>query len=188
MEEILRKLTLEDKTLSTFRRAIGFGQNIRNDLIPLLINVREDSKKVSEATKIIDTTIKILVDLTVPVECLLSVDNVSRTDAGRHVIFELGHLLTTGKEAFTDSRSTKAVVDHMRHVVEEENLDFEHCDSINNCLLLLRNVLHIPEKRMSMVSCPLAYSSMQNEIIWNLFTQSIDKIMVYLITCPQKVT
>nr|XP_022903307.1 protein timeless isoform X1 [Onthophagus taurus] len=186
LEEILRKLALEDQTLRTFRRAIGFGQNIKKDLIPLLIYIKDDTQ-INDATKIIDTTIKILVNLTIPVECLLSIEAVSRTDVGRHTIFELNRLLTTSKEAFTDSRSTKAVMDHMKHVVEKDsNLNVQQCDSINNCLLLLRNILHIPENRTQITNCPLAHSSMQNEIIWNLFTQSIDKIIIYLMSCPQK--
>lgn len=188
LEDILRKLVVEDQTLRTFRRAIGFGQNIKKDLIPLLIYVKDDTK-ISDATKIIDTTIKILVNLTIPVECLLSIEASSRTDVGRHTIFELNRLLTTSKEAFTDSRSTKAVMDHMKHVVEKDiHLNVQQCDSINNCLLLLRNILHIPENRTTISNCPLAHSSMQNEIIWNLFTQSIDKIIIYLMSCPQKVS
>ncbi|XP_017769876.1 PREDICTED: protein timeless [Nicrophorus vespilloides] len=237
LEEILRKLAVEDQTLRTFRRAIGFEQNIRKDLIPLLINLKDDSgcdardgggegvvvdgKEEGEgvvgkhilyacsgkngyATKIIDTAIKILVDLTVPVECLLPVEAISRTDIGRHTIFELNHLLTTSKEAFTDSRSTKAVMDHMKHVVEKEavcRLNVQQCESINNCLLLFRNILHIPNTTMTtrrehqqhhqqmlqgVSNCSLSCRSMQNEIIWNLFTQSIDKIIIYLMTCPQK--
>ncbi|KAI4464273.1 timeout/timeless-2 [Holotrichia oblita] len=186
LEEILRKLALEDQTLRTFRRAIGFGQNIKKDLIPLLIYVKDDTQ-ITDASKIIDATIKILVNLTIPVECLLSIEAVSRTDVGRHTIFELNRLLITSKEAFTDSRSTKAVMDHIKHVVEKDSqLDMQQCDSINNCLLLLRNILHIPEHRTQISNCPLAHSSMQNEIIWNLFTQSIDKIIIYLVSCPQK--
>lgn len=154
--------------------------------------MKDDTEKITDATKIIDTTIKILVDLTVPVECLLSIESVSRTDVGRHTIFELNRLLTTSKEAFADSRSTKAVMDHMRHVVERDvHLNVQQCDSINNCLLLLRNILHIPENRTTTTiisNCPLAHSSMQNVIIWNLFTQSVDKIIIYLMTCPQKVS
>lgn len=178
LEDILHKLTVEDPTLRTFRRAIGFGQNIKKDLIPLLIYVKDD------ATKIIDTTIKILVNLTVPVECLLSIENVSRTDVGRHTIFELNRLLSTSKEAFTDSRSTKAVMDYMKRIAEKDvHLNVQQCDSINNCLLLLRNILHIPNEINGS-----SHSSMQNVIIWNLFTQSIDKIIIYLMSCSQKVS
>ncbi|XP_044268612.1 protein timeless isoform X2 [Tribolium madens] len=181
LQEILRELLTEDSTLRTYRRAIGFGQNIKKDLIPLLTHLKDDAK---ESTKIIDTIIKILVNLTIPIEYLLPLEAMSQTDVGRHTIFELNKLLTSSKEAFTDSRSTKMIMDHVKFIVESDlEMNLEYCDSINNCLLLLRNILHIPEVR----SVQNNTSSMQNQIIWNLFTQSIDKVIIYLISCPQKV-
>ncbi|KAG5889809.1 hypothetical protein JTB14_031357 [Gonioctena quinquepunctata] len=186
LEEILRKLASEDVTLRTFRRAVGFGQNIRKNLIPLLLHVKDDTR-IKDATKIIDTTIKILVNLTIPVEYLLSIETVSLTEVGKHTIFELNKLLATSKEAFTDSRSTKALVDHMKYIVETDSqLDFEQCDTINNCLLLLRNILHIPESKSPSSNGPSSPFCMQNQIIWNLFTQSLDKIIIYLMSCSQK--
>ncbi|XP_018567388.1 protein timeless isoform X2 [Anoplophora glabripennis] len=186
LEEILKKLATEDCTLRTFRRAIGFGQNIRKHLIPILLYVK-DNTKITNASKIIDTTIKILGNLTIPVEYLLSIEGMSRTDMGRHTIFEINRLLITSKEAFTDGRSTKAVVDHMKHIIENgSELNLDQCHSINNCLLLLTNILHIPENKTINSNTPLTNSSMQNQIIWNLFTQSIDKIIIYLLSCPQR--
>ncbi|KAJ8942282.1 hypothetical protein NQ318_005600 [Aromia moschata] len=186
LEEILRKLATEDCTLHTFRRAIGFGQNIRKNLIPLLLYVKDD-KRIADATRIIDTTIKILVNLTIPVEYVLPVKVMSRTDVGNQTILELNKLLTTSKEAFTDSRSTKAIVEHMKYLIENDSeLSLEQCENINNCLLLLRNILHIPENKTLNSNC-VTHSSMQNQIIWNLFTQSIDKIIIYLMSCPQKI-
>lgn len=187
LRDILSKLTIEDRSLRPFRRAIGLGQHIRKDLLPLLIHVKDDAKK-TDATKIIDATIKILVNLTIPVECLLSMDALSKTDVGRHTIFEINKLLYSSKEAFVDFRSVKAVTDHMKFMIEKgDKLELEQCDSINNCLLLLRNILHIPEHRLQISNCPLAHSSMQNRILWNLFTQSIDKLLLHLMSFPQKV-
>lgn len=62
----------------------------------------------------------------------------------------------------------------------------DECESMNNCLLLLRNVLHIPE------NCVLSpggssHCSKQNQILWNLFTQSVDKILIQMMTYPQRV-
>lgn len=176
---------MEDVTLRSYRRAIGFGGNIKKDLIPLLTCVKDDARN---NTKIIDAVVKILVNLTIPVEYLLPLEAMSRSDVGKHTIFELNKLLTSSKEAFTDSRSTKVIMDHIKFIVESDlELNLEYCESINNCLLLLRNILHIPEVK-SVQSSPLAHSSMQNQIIWNLFTQSIDKVIIYLISCPQKVS
>lgn len=187
LEDILRNLAVEDATSRAFRRSIGLRQNIRKDLIPLLIHVKDDTQP--ETTKIIDTTIKILVNLTIPVEYLMPMEMVSRTDTGRHAIFEINQMLSSSKEAFADGRSTKAITDHMKFIMERDvELNMEQCDGINNCLLLLRNILHIPEYRCSVSSAQLIHSSLQNQIIWNLFTQSIDKIIIFLLSCPQKVS
>lgn len=94
LDEINCKLAMEDHTLRTYRRAIGFGQNVKKDIIPLLINVKDP--------QILDTSVRLMVNLTVPIECLLSVDVMSRTEIGRHTIYELNRLLYTSKEVFVD--------------------------------------------------------------------------------------
>lgn len=175
LDEINCKLSFEDHSLRTFRREIGFGQNVKNDLIPLLINTKD--------CVILDAIVRILVNLTVPVECLLSVEIMSQTETGRITIFELNKLLYSSKEAFNELKSTKAVVDYMKNILEKKTkLSIEQCDCVNNCLLLLRNILHIPEVTMI---CRTS-SIMQNQIIWNLFTQSIDKWLIYLMSCTQR--
>lgn len=157
---------------------------MRSDLIPLLENAKDDA--------VLESVIRILVNLTVPVECLFSVDVMYRTEVGRHTIFELNKLLYSSKEAFTDPKSTKSVVEYMKHILESEpKLSPHKCDQINNCLLLLRNILHIPETHAHFLMPMLQSSgshqvSMQNTILWNLFIQSIDKLLLYLMTCPQR--
>jgi hypothetical protein len=71
-------------------------------------------------------------------------------------------------------------------IVQEDKITQSECQSMNSCLLLLRNVLHIPEDRVLSPSGSAHYSK-QNQILWNLFTQSVDKILIQLMTCPQKV-
>uniref|UniRef100_A0A1A9ZCT4 Timeless N-terminal domain-containing protein n=1 Tax=Glossina pallidipes TaxID=7398 RepID=A0A1A9ZCT4_GLOPL len=186
LEDINYKLTWEDQTLRTFRRAIGFGQNVRSDLIPLLENSTNED--------VFDAVVRILVNLTVPVECLFTVDVMYRTEMGRHTIYEVNKLLHTSKEAFTDPKSTKCIVEYIKHILESDcKLSTRKCDQINNCLLLLSNVLHIPEANVNyLVSSSHNQTtgsqsvSMQNVILWNLFIQSIDKLLLYLMTCPQR--
>lgn len=172
-EEINNKLLMEDHTLRTYRRAIGFGQNIKKDIMPLLCNVRDP--------KILDSAIQLMVNLTVPIECLLSVGIMSRTEIGRHTIYELNRLLLTSKEAFVDLKATKAIIDRMKNILEHDKLSLKECETINSCLLLLRNILHIPENVHHQQPTP-----MQNQILWNLFTQSIDKLLIHLMSCPLK--
>lgn len=182
LNEIYCKLTCEDQTLRTFRRALGLGQYVQNDLIPFLINVKDP--------KLIDIMIRILVNLTMPVECLFSTKVMMRTEIGRHTVCDLTNLLTNCKESFTDARATRAVVEHMKNVIDNGNkLLFEQCDSINNCLLLLRNILHIPENSNLNANEQRKNShtvSMQNKIIWHLFMMSIDKLLLFLMSCSQR--
>uniref|UniRef100_A0A0K8TSI5 Putative dna topoisomerase i-interacting protein n=1 Tax=Tabanus bromius TaxID=304241 RepID=A0A0K8TSI5_TABBR len=180
LQEINCKLTCEDQTLRTFRCAIGFGQNVKIDLIPLLIHAKDP--------EVVDATIRILVNLTVPAECLFSVDVMYRTEVGRHTLFEINKLLITTKEAFTDPKSTKSIIDFMKRMLEtEKKLTVAQSEAINNCLLLIRNILHIPEDIIvtqghHVNSC----TSMQNTIMWNLFTQSIDKLLLHLMSCTER--
>uniref|UniRef100_A0A1Q3FV71 Putative dna topoisomerase i-interacting protein n=1 Tax=Culex tarsalis TaxID=7177 RepID=A0A1Q3FV71_CULTA len=179
LEEIIGKLSVEDTTLRSFRRAIGFGQNVRNDIVPLLVNAKD--------SKILDQTIRLLVNLTVPAECLLPVDLISKSEIGRHTIFELNKLLITSKEAFIDWKTTKAVIDYMKSILEKDSkLSLQNCDSINNCLLLLQNILHVPEVNNAGEMKPAHSTSLQNQILWNLFSQSVDKLLIYLMSCPQR--
>lgn len=183
LNDIYCKLTCEDQTLRTFRRALGFGQYVQNDLIPFLVNVKDP--------KLIDMMVRILVNLTMPVECLFSTKVMMRTEIGRHTVSDLTSLLMSCKESFTDARATRAVVEHMKNVFDKGNkLQFAQCDSINNCLLLLRNILHIPEMNVNsgLMSdrCKNHTVSMQNKIIWHLFMMSIDKFLLFLMQCSQR--
>nr|AFS34623.1 timeless [Clunio marinus] len=175
LEEISCKLSMEDHTLRTYRRAIGFGQNVKRDIVPLLISAKDP--------EIRDSAVRLMVNLTVPIECLLSVEILSQTEIGRHTIYELNRLLYTIKEVFVDLKATKAIIEYMKSILEADHkLSVAQCESINNCLLLLRNILHIPEH----IHQQKSHTSMQNQILWNLFTQSIDKLLIHLMSCPQK--
>jgi timeless len=110
--ELLAKLSSEDRTLRTFRRALGFSQIIQKDLVPLLIHEKGD-------VKIIDAGIRLLVNLTIPVECLLPMEIMARTDAGRHTIYELNNLLFSAKDAFIEPRSTRSIIDFMRKMLDQ---------------------------------------------------------------------
>lgn len=183
LNDIYCKLTCEDQTLRTFRRTLGLGKYVQNHLIPFLVNVKDP--------KLIDIMVRILVNLTIPVDCLFSTKVMMRTEIGRHTVSDLTALLLSCKECFTDARATRAVVEHMKNVFDKGNkLQFAQCDSINQCLMLLSNILHIPE--MTVVStglmserCKNHTVSMQNKIIWHLFMMRIDKLLLFLMSCAQ---
>lgn len=137
----------------------------------------------------VDKIIRILVNLTLPVECLFSIEIMMRTEVGRRTVNDLNALLAVSKVSFTDVRAIRAVVDHVKNILEKDStLSFEQCDSVNNCLLLLRNILHIPESVVVGVGprSQLNTISMQNQVIWHLFTMSIDKLLIHLMSCSQR--
>ncbi|CAH2002672.1 unnamed protein product [Acanthoscelides obtectus] len=185
--EILKSLFTENYPLYGFRRAVGQGQYVQKGLLPLLIYVKDDTNDINKSTRILDAAIETLINLTIPVEYLLPVESLDDED-GQDIVHQLNKLLTSVKEVFMDSRTTKAILDHIKFVVEADSqLNIEQCESINNCLLLLRNILHIPEnKSPAPIGC-MTHSSMQNIIIWNLFAQGVDKLIIYLMACPQKI-
>lgn len=154
---------------------------MRNDIIPLLVNVN-----IVKDPKIVEAVIRILVNLTIPVECLLPVESMLASDMGRHTVFELNKLLINVKESFTDSKTTKSVLEYMKFLLDgESHLGKKPCGEMNNCLLLLRNILNIPE-HLHKNYFNLPRTSMQNQIVWNLFTQSVDKMLLQLMTCPER--
>ncbi|CAH4002900.1 protein timeless [Pieris brassicae] len=180
LESILNNILTEDKNLRTYRRSISFGQNIKKDLIPLLLHVKDD--------KTIELLMKILVNLTIPVECLLSVDSISNSEVGKHTIFEINSLLSSTKAAFVDNRATKVIVEFLKKnsdFKQKTKLTLEQCANISNTLLFLRNILHIPEDVI--ISSSYSGHILQNQIIWNLFSQSIDKTLIKLMTIQDSI-
>ncbi|XP_063530758.1 protein timeless-like [Cydia strobilella] len=181
LETILHNILTEDKYLRTYRRSISFGQNIKKDLIPLLIHAKED--------KTIELLVRILVNLSIPIECLLSVEVTSQSDFGLHIVFEINQLLTAAKAAFTGPRATKVVVDFLKKNVDpnQPRVSLEQCDNISNILLLLRNILHIPDNVESLISGKNNGSghAVQNQILWNMFSQSVDKVLIKLMIIPE---
>ncbi|XP_063358533.1 protein timeless-like isoform X2 [Cydia amplana] len=180
LETILHNIITEDKYLRTYRRSISFGQNIKKDLIPLLIHAKED--------KTIELLVRILVNLSIPIECLLSVEVTSQSDFGLHIVFEINQLLTATKAAFTGPRATKVVVDFLKKNVDpgQPEVSPEQCTNISNSLLLLRNILHIPEDVKSPISGNNGSGhAVQNQILWNMFSQSVEKVLIKLMIIPE---
>lgn len=170
LAEIMNNLAAEDTTLRTYRRAINFGQNIKNDFVPLLIHAKDSN--------ILDLTIRLLANLTMLPECLLPIRLMDALEIRQHAIFELNQLVMTSKEAFADWKVTKVVFDYIKFVVKQDGkLSIEDCDTITNCLVLFRNILHIGETNDA---------SLQNQILWNMFTQKVDCLLMYLMSFPQR--
>ncbi|XP_046402692.1 protein timeless isoform X2 [Ischnura elegans] len=194
LKEILSCLLTEDRLIRNFRRALGISRIIHKDLIPLLIYYKDDKQ-------IVDATIRVMVNLTLPVECLLPVECVSQTESGHQIISDLNCLLMSAKVEFADPRATLCLLQRIRAVLGERKIHPDDCESVGNCLLLLRNILHVPENRSGRLhghsrayempvesngSSSNHVCSKQNLILWNLFAQNFDKLLIHLMTCEQR--
>jgi len=175
LDDINRRLNDEDKTLRAYRRALAFSQMIQKDLVPILVNSGTN-------VEVFDAVIRLLVNLTVPVECLCPLEVLSKSDVGRQTIFELNSSLTKTKNVFRDSRSTRVIMDRLSGFASKQ----KECDAmevmmVNNCLLLIRNILHIPDSTAGSFTGPIKRCSNQNQIMWNLFAQNLDTVVLNLI-------
>lgn len=151
LEQMYVKISCEDQTLRTFRRSLSFGHYIKRTLIPLLMSTKREA--------IIELTVKLLANLTLPVECLYSVEIMSRTDAGRKNIAEICAMLAVTKRSFANSLAIRALVDYLRSILEKDTrISSANCLNINNCLIVLRNVLHIPDAIQHSKSATIATS------------------------------
>ena len=62
---------------------------------------------------------RLLVGLTVPVECLVCVETSNQSPSSQHIVHELTQLLYNAKEAFLDPRATRAILDHLHRLLEK---------------------------------------------------------------------
>ena len=94
---------------------------------------------------------------------------------GQQTMLELSNSLMRTKEVFTDQRITRGIMQQLSsYAAKEKELSKEEISLVNNCLLFIRNILHVPSRK----------SSHQNQIMWNLFSQNLDKTILDLISHP----
>jgi timeless len=171
LDSLITRITMEDYTIRSLRRSVGFSQNIQNDLVPLLIHTTDQL--------VFERTVKFLELLTIPVECLLSVHLMEKTEVGRTTMYELNQLLVKCKASLVDLKCIAAITDYMNGILEKySGYTPEQCENILNCLMLLRNVMYIPEENDASV--------LQNQLIWNLFFKNFGKLLIHLQTCSQR--
>lgn len=179
LNNIIRRLTDDDKQMRNYRRALSFSEIIKKDLIPILINSFEN-------IEVFSSVIRLLVNLTIPVECLFPVDNLNvltKTEVGRQALSELSNSLLQNKELFTDRRTTRGIMERLASYSGRGQGKVMSTDEValtTNCLLFIRNILHVPDLKCSFQ--PAARKGRgQNQIMWNLFSQNLDKTILDLI-------
>lgn len=180
--------------------------------------------------------------------CIDASSNRSSTSQ-RIVIHELSQLLYSIKEAFLEPSAFEVVIDHLhellekvtlyhfhllkhthtrgftcfdnvQHVTQKTTLSSEDCECVQHSLLLVRNILHLPQRpRNTVVDVESATSSAAQQpshaqtphqvparsngssctttdccnsqenqrLLWNLFAQKLDRLLINLLASPQKV-
>ncbi|KZS11311.1 putative Protein timeless [Daphnia magna] len=207
LNEIYNKLHSEDPNTRPFRRAIGFLDVLNKDLIPILVGNKDQPE-------IFYSTIKLLVELTTPIEGLVCIENSKRNPSKNIIIHELEQLLYSAKEAFLDGKATLAVLRHLHHLLEQQPLSSDDSICVNDSLALIYNILHVPERptkelcnveaagakaaqqttesnlshlrQLHSNSNSYAIGDRQNRLMWNLFAQGLDRILISLLTESQK--
>jgi len=177
LEKINKRLNDEEKTVRSYRRALAFSQMMQKDLIPILLNSGDNFS-------VFDSVVRLLVNLTVPVECLCPLEVLSNSAVGRQTLFELNKSLTNTKKIFRDRRYTRVIMEQMSAVsCGKGDCQEQQSAMVNNCLLLIRNILHIPDVAVQNSSdkSPEKMYSMQNQIMWNLFAHNLDRVLLELI-------
>jgi len=171
LESMNNKLNQEDQTLRSYRRQLSFNQVIKTDLIPILLHCgdRED---------VFNVVIRLLVNLTVPMECLVPKE-LLHTRQAKQIIYELNRNLIMTKEAFLDTNVSNTILQTMSGYLRDKNKSLHTQDIavVNNCLLLIRNILHIPDNTRRPENCNNR-SSPHNHILWNLFRNNLDDVLL----------
>jgi len=217
LRDITTKLEEEDKALRTYRRLLGFSEVVKKDLTPLIVEYSRP-----EALEIFDAAIKLMADLTTPLECLFANQNMGGTyDESAYAVYQLKTYLSDIKNEFLDPKIAKTILTHMSRILEKGVTRMTTIDKhvLVNCVILLRNILHVPEDGMkirttnsdtstnttsnedsssggetslvlkkgapgkngSRKSSSTSNVSRQNQVLWNLFAQNLDSVIMGLI-------
>ncbi|XP_076323972.1 protein timeless-like isoform X1 [Tachypleus tridentatus] len=188
LEAMEQELHQEELGSRNVRLSFGMSCVVQKDLVPILVHEKYDKD-------IFKVAVRLLVNLTLPLECLVPVDIASKTPSGKSTIIKLHHCLLEGRKAFLDVRSTAAVIKSIKDTLltEKEGSSLKESGStfVNNCLLLLRNILHIPDKIDTVKygvdeSVFLEWQNIQNKLVWNLFVQGLDEALLLLVNNKHK--
>ncbi|XP_035212664.1 protein timeless-like isoform X2 [Stegodyphus dumicola] len=179
--------SLEDELLNedVLNRNVRLGLHICNtvkeDLIPILTNGKD--------AKVLSTATRVLVNLSLPVECLLPREDIL-TPRIRNVQKQLVLSSLAIKKSFLDAAATLSLVSMLREsMIKSEKhmipLKDEDCNHLKNCLNLMRNLLHLSEDTTSyekgLTQIHSEFLATQSKFIWNLFVQGVDGALLLML-------
>lgn len=199
------ELMQEESANRGIRVRIGKSKLVENHLVHILA-----SEQMSEQ-RIVAHSIRILVKLTLPLECILSFGESEPCSASCVHFGSLQRLLLQYKKAFlVRSPATAALVKLVRlNYAHEANnrLDLSSVEElalVNDSLMLLRNLLHVPDpadfhrfepfspsfgpkhpegsREGSCTASREEWQDVYRKLVWNVLTQGLDSALLSLLS------
>ncbi|XP_036958172.1 protein timeless homolog [Acanthopagrus latus] len=171
VKDLIRYLRHEDDTRDV-RQQLGAGQIVQNDLLPIIIQHRQDKP-------LFDACIRLMVNLTQP--AMLCFGKVPDDPVFRHHFLEVTSHLQAYKEAFASERVFGILSEILYNLLQ---LDWEQRQEedtllIERILLLVRNVLHVPadpceEKKVD------DDASVHDRLLWAIHMSGFDDLVKFL--------
>nr|CAH0101399.1 unnamed protein product [Daphnia galeata] len=191
LTEINARINCEDPITRPLRRTLIFFDVLHKDLFPILIHIKKNPR-------IFRSTIKLLVWMTIPVSCLISAQQEkSRQSSSANINFmknEFTQFLYNAKETFLYLKITRIVLEHLNSLTLNQPLiSKDDCELVSYLLLLIRNILHAPERPTSKNTdydgdCGNTSDyPQQRQLLGVLFAQGFGQILIHLLSCSQKV-
>ncbi|XP_060576649.1 protein timeless-like isoform X2 [Ruditapes philippinarum] len=177
---LTENLQEEDPIDRSTRRQLAASHLIQQDLVPMLIDLEDDPE-------LFQLGVRLLVSLTQPIECL------QQTKCGETKglqgeppwVWDVNSMLLEAKTACSEEKFIKAVFSEIQKILEdagEYDLVEVDCESINQCLLMIRNLLYIQDTAQG----PEYLSGIHMVFLRNLFHCGIDKVLLFLLNANQK--
>jgi timeless protein len=203
---IEKELADQPSTSDSFRIRISECKLVESHLLHIMSTEHADDQQI------ISCSLRILVKLTLPLECILAFGECESCFNSCNRFHCLHDLLLQYKKVFLiNSSATAALVKLIRINCTHENFhDYENSSQnelslVNDVLLLLRNLLHVPDSSDFHRFQPFTpnrdyekhqaagiYQSSREEwqhcyrkTVWNLLVQGLDAALLSLLNHPQ---
>ncbi|XP_055930406.1 protein timeless-like isoform X2 [Argiope bruennichi] len=177
LEMLEDELMNENPMKRTIRISLHICGTVKKDLIPIICYAKDQAVVVCAT--------KILVNLSLPIEYLIIPNGTVTGPRYENMKKQLAISSLAIKKAFLDVSATLSLVTVLREtMIKSEKhmipLKEEDCNYLKNCLLLIRNLLHIPERNVILDPKFCEWRSVQSKLIWNLFVQGIDGALLLM--------
>ncbi|GIY41860.1 protein timeless [Caerostris darwini] len=183
LTELEDELLNEDVGSRNVRLTLHICGTAKKSLLPILEHGNE--------FKVVAVATRILVNLSLPIEYLLPLQEESQLiNKNLNIRKQLTTSALALKKAFLDVSATLSLITILREMMIKSEkhqipLREEECNHLKNILLLIRNILHIPEHigimNQEAIQMIQEWQSLQSKLIWNLFVQGIDGALLLML-------